>query len=41
MCIPFIPINLRYGLDSDETAKNEIGLFFPEFDVDAWHKEQQ
>ncbi|KAG2218197.1 hypothetical protein INT45_006832 [Circinella minor] len=33
--------NSFHGSDSDETAKNEIGLFFPEFDVDAWHKEQQ
>jgi len=31
--------NSTHGSDSDETAKREINFFFPEFNVEDWHKE--
>jgi hypothetical protein len=27
-------------LDADETAKNEIRFFFPEFDIEQWEANQ-
>ena len=27
--------------DSDENARKEIGIFFPEFDVDSWYENQE
>ena len=33
--------NCTHGSDSEESAKREIGVFFPDFDVDGWYKEQE
>ncbi|ORX96823.1 nucleoside diphosphate kinase [Basidiobolus meristosporus CBS 931.73] len=32
--------NSFHGSDSDETAKREIEIFFPEFDVDQWRAKE-
>lgn len=31
--------NSTHGSDSDESAKREIGFFFPEFNIDDWYKQ--
>ncbi|CAG9763957.1 unnamed protein product [Ceutorhynchus assimilis] len=33
--------NATHGSDSPESAKREIGLFFPEFDYEAWLRENK
>ncbi|XP_076440400.1 nucleoside diphosphate kinase 6-like [Babylonia areolata] len=33
--------NCSHGSDSEATAKREIEFFFPEFDIDKWHKEME
>ncbi|XP_072045089.1 nucleoside diphosphate kinase 6-like [Amphiura filiformis] len=33
--------NATHGSDSDENAKKEIGLFFPDFDVGSWYASEE
>ncbi|GJJ73096.1 hypothetical protein EMPS_05454 [Entomortierella parvispora] len=33
--------NSFHGSDAVDTAKNEIGFFFPEFELDRWEEEQK
>ncbi|CAH0564284.1 unnamed protein product [Brassicogethes aeneus] len=33
--------NAAHGSDSPESAKREIGIFFPEFNYDKWFKEDE
>lgn len=33
--------NACHGSDSPESVRREIGIMFPEFDVDAWHAEAE
>ncbi|ENN70514.1 nucleoside diphosphate kinase 6 [Dendroctonus ponderosae] len=33
--------NATHGSDSPETARREIGVFFPEFDYDKWFREEE
>ncbi|XP_017774198.1 PREDICTED: nucleoside diphosphate kinase 6 [Nicrophorus vespilloides] len=33
--------NATHGSDSDESAKKEIGLFFPRFDFEGWHRDEE
>ncbi|XP_076272036.1 nucleoside diphosphate kinase 6-like [Rhynchophorus ferrugineus] len=33
--------NATHGSDSPETAKREIGIFFPEFDYEGWFKTEE
>ena len=33
--------NSTHGSDSDETARREIGFFFPEFNIDDWYKHDE
>lgn len=33
--------NSTHGSDSDESARREISLFFPEFDIDDWYSHSE
>ncbi|KAJ8915015.1 hypothetical protein NQ315_015989 [Exocentrus adspersus] len=33
--------NATHGSDSEESARREIGVFFPDFDIDKWYREQE
>lgn len=33
--------NATHGSDSPESARREIGIFFPEFDYDKWFSEDE
>merc|ERR1711893_432955 len=33
--------NCTHGSDSDETARREIGFFFPKFDVDEFYRDDE
>lgn len=33
--------NSTHGSDSDESARREIGFFFPEFNIDDWYKQSE
>ncbi|KAG5894613.1 hypothetical protein JTB14_026144 [Gonioctena quinquepunctata] len=33
--------NATHGSDSEESAKREIEIFFPDFDVEKWYKERK
>ena len=33
--------NAAHGSDSPDSAKREIGVFFPDFDIDEWLKDQE
>ncbi|XP_018576534.1 nucleoside diphosphate kinase 6 [Anoplophora glabripennis] len=33
--------NATHGSDSEESARREIRIFFPEFDVDKWYREEE
>lgn len=32
--------NSVHGSDSDESAKKEMGIFFPEFNADEWYQSE-
>ncbi|XP_014239539.1 nucleoside diphosphate kinase 6 isoform X2 [Cimex lectularius] len=33
--------NATHGADSLESMKNEVSIFFPDFDVDAWYEDEE
>ncbi|KAL1433789.1 hypothetical protein MTO96_012318 [Rhipicephalus appendiculatus] len=33
--------NAGHGSDSEESARREIGFFFPEFDQDMWYLDEE
>ena len=33
--------NATHGSDSEANAKLEMNFFFPEFDYEAWHREEE